>query len=68
MLKATVQGLQSLRRPEEVAKARGKTIAEVLPVPKIKPEEAEPEPVAVAAEPEAEAEAEAAPPEESQDG
>jgi small subunit ribosomal protein S5 len=72
MLKATVQGLQSLRRPEEVARARGKTIAEVLPVPKIKPGEAgapaEPEPVAVAAEPEAEAEAEAAPAEESQDG
>ena len=61
MLKATVQGLQSLRRPEEVAKARGKTIAEVLPVPKIEAaaeeaSEAEappaPEAVAVAAEPE----------------
>jgi hypothetical protein len=52
-----VQGLQSLRRPEDVAKARGKTIAEVLPVPKIKTEPEsetapEPEPVAVAAEPE----------------
>jgi len=61
MLKATVDGLQNLRRPEEVAKARGKTIAEVLPVPKIEvaaeesPEAevpAAPEPVAVAAEPE----------------
>jgi small subunit ribosomal protein S5 len=31
MLKATVNGLQSLRRPEDVAKIRGKTIAEVLP-------------------------------------
>ena len=31
MLKATVNGLQSLRRPEEVAKIRGKTITEVLP-------------------------------------
>ena len=41
MLKATVQGLQSLRRPEEVAKARGKTIAEVLPIPKQQPEEEE---------------------------
>jgi small subunit ribosomal protein S5 len=63
MLKATVQGLQSLRRPEDVAKARGKTIAEVLPVPKIQAEPeaeaaeatpeptAEPEPAAVAAEP-----------------
>src|ERR671936_1705172 len=31
MLKATVDGLQSLRRPEEVARMRGKTVAEVLP-------------------------------------
>ena len=31
MLKATVNGLQSLRRPEEVARIRGKTIADVLP-------------------------------------
>jgi small subunit ribosomal protein S5 len=56
MLKATVQGLQSLRRPEEVAKTRGKTIAEVLPIPKEEPaaeeEEAPAEPVAVAAAPE----------------
>jgi small subunit ribosomal protein S5 len=55
MLKATVQGLQSLRRPEEVARARGKTISEVLPIPKQQPTEdeapaEEPEPVAVAAE------------------
>jgi small subunit ribosomal protein S5 len=49
MLKATVQGLQSLRRPEDVARARGKTISEVLPVPK---RAAEPEPEPVAAEPE----------------
>ncbi len=57
MLKATVQGLQSLRRTEEVAKARGKTISDVLPIPKKQPEEeaaaeeAAPaeEPVAVAA-------------------
>jgi hypothetical protein len=53
MLKATVQGLKSLRRPEEVAKARGKTIADVLPIPKEKPEAeevtAEPEPEQVAA-------------------
>jgi small subunit ribosomal protein S5 len=57
MLKATVQGLKSLRRPEEVAKARGKTIADVLPIPKEKPEaeeataeqEPEHEPVAAAA-------------------
>jgi small subunit ribosomal protein S5 len=41
MLKATVNGLQNLRRPEEVAKARGKTIADVLPVPKIESAAAE---------------------------
>jgi small subunit ribosomal protein S5 len=32
MLKATVDGLRRLRRPEEVARARGKTVSEVLPV------------------------------------
>jgi small subunit ribosomal protein S5 len=32
MARATVNALQSLRRPEEVARARGKTIAEILPV------------------------------------
>jgi small subunit ribosomal protein S5 len=31
LLKATVNGLQRLRRPEDVARIRGKTIAEVLP-------------------------------------
>jgi len=31
MLKATVNGLQSLRRPEDVARIRGKTVMEVLP-------------------------------------
>jgi small subunit ribosomal protein S5 len=31
MAKATVNGLRSLRRPEDVAKIRGKTVAEVLP-------------------------------------
>jgi small subunit ribosomal protein S5 len=54
MLKATVQGLQSLRRPEDVARARGKTITQVLPAPKQVAEKAEEpvaeEPVAVAAE------------------
>jgi small subunit ribosomal protein S5 len=49
MLKATVQGLQSLRRPEEVAERRGLTIKQVLPASK-KQEE-----------PEAQAPAEAAP-------
>jgi small subunit ribosomal protein S5 len=32
MLKATVNGLQRLRRPEEVARTRGKTIEDMLPV------------------------------------
>ncbi len=31
LLKATVDGLQKLRRPDEVARIRGKTISEVLP-------------------------------------
>ena len=38
MLKATVVALKSLRRPEDVARIRGKTISEVLPLPKaVKP-------------------------------
>ena len=41
MLKATVNGLQRLRTPEDVALARGKTVAEVLPIPKAKPKQAE---------------------------
>ena len=62
MLKATVNGLQRLRRPDEVAATRGLTISQVLPV-SAKPEEKEPaaaepeppaEPVAVAAEESAE--------------
>ena len=32
MLKATVDGLRRLRRPEDVARSRGKEIADVLPV------------------------------------
>jgi len=31
LLKATVNALESLRRPEEVARIRGKTVSEVLP-------------------------------------
>jgi small subunit ribosomal protein S5 len=38
MTRATVEGLRSLVRPEEVAQLRGKTIAEVLPIPKAAPE------------------------------
>jgi len=50
MLKATVNGLQSLRRPEDVAKMRGKTISEVLPLKAQAPAEAAPEDVAPVAE------------------
>jgi len=41
MAKATVNGLRNLRRPEDVARIRGKTIAEVLPYkrPAARPEE-----------------------------
>ena len=42
MLKATVDGLKRLRRPEEVAAARGLTISQVLPAPKKKPVAEEP--------------------------
>ena len=49
MLKATVQGLQSLRRPDEVAATRGLTISQVLPVAAKKDEEPAPEPVATPA-------------------
>jgi hypothetical protein len=46
MAKATVDGLKKLRRPEDVAKMRGKTISEVLPYQAPRAEE----PVAAAAE------------------
>src|ERR671929_237229 len=41
MAKATVAGLQSLRRPEEVARARGKRISDVLPISEKPAEEVE---------------------------
>jgi small subunit ribosomal protein S5 len=41
MAKATVAALQDLRRPEDVAKIRGKRIHEVLPLPKTPPAEEE---------------------------
>jgi small subunit ribosomal protein S5 len=44
MLKATVNGLQRLRRPEEVAQMRGLTVSQVLPVPTQPPAEKEVEP------------------------
>jgi len=37
MAKATVVALKELRRPEDVARIRGKQISEVLPLPSIKP-------------------------------
>jgi small subunit ribosomal protein S5 len=53
MTRATINGLQRLVRPEDVAQLRGKTIAEVLPF-SVRPQEesvaVEPEPVAVAVE------------------
>jgi small subunit ribosomal protein S5 len=57
MLKATVDGLQRLRRPEEVAQIRGLTVAQVLPVPTRPEVEEEVEP--------AQTESEDAPPEEA---
>ena len=42
MAKATVAALQDLRRPEDVAKIRGKRISEVLPLPAVAPTEEEP--------------------------
>jgi small subunit ribosomal protein S5 len=43
MLKATVNGLQRLRRPDEVAETRGLRISQVLPVGAKLAEEAPPE-------------------------
>jgi small subunit ribosomal protein S5 len=48
MAKATVVALQELRRPEDVARIRGKRISEVLPIPASQPE-AEPAEEAAAA-------------------
>jgi small subunit ribosomal protein S5 len=48
MLKATVDGLKKLRRPADVARIRGKTVADVLPPARRAPEEpAETAPAAV---------------------
>jgi len=67
MAKATVDGLKRLRRPEDVAKMRGKTISEVLPWrapsegPSESPTEPPVEPEAVQPEPTPEPEPEVAP-------
>src|SRR3712207_1057160 len=34
LLRATEQALRQLRRPEDVARSRGKTVAEILPLPR----------------------------------
>jgi small subunit ribosomal protein S5 len=55
MAKATVDALKSLRRPEDVARARGKTVYEILPFPKgdrITAEAQEPAPAPAAESPE----------------
>jgi small subunit ribosomal protein S5 len=59
MLKATVNGLENLRRPEDVAKTRGLRISDVLPPKKVVPQVEEEAPVAAS-----EAAAEEAPAEE----
>ena len=65
MAKATVDGLKHLRRPEDVARQRGKTIAEVLPIGEkaraaaAAAAAAEPAAGAVVAEPDADADADA---------
>jgi small subunit ribosomal protein S5 len=51
MLKATVQGLKQLRRPEEVAEIRGLTVQQVLPVGARRAEQEAPEPPEASPEP-----------------
>jgi small subunit ribosomal protein S5 len=51
MLRATVNGLQNLRRPEDVAKKRGLRIKDVLPVPRAADEAEETEAPAAASAP-----------------
>jgi small subunit ribosomal protein S5 len=59
MAKATVNGLKQLRRPEDVARIRGLTISQVLPVSARREEEPEPEPEETQAAPAEETNAEA---------
>jgi small subunit ribosomal protein S5 len=54
LARATVAGLRELRRPEDVARIRGKTVAEILPIPKQVDEEPEEPVAATVAGPEAE--------------
>jgi len=55
MAKATVVALRELRRPEDVARIRGKQISEVLPLPKVPKPTAEERAAAAAAAPPVEA-------------
>jgi small subunit ribosomal protein S5 len=56
MAKATVDGLKQLRRPEDVAKIRGLTVSQVLPVPAAQEEQVREEPQQAAEETSGEAE------------
>jgi small subunit ribosomal protein S5 len=60
MAKATVDGLKRLRRPEDVARERGKTVRDVLPLGRIEESAAEVRPTAGADEPSTPAPASAA--------
>jgi small subunit ribosomal protein S5 len=51
LARATVNGLRSLRRPEDVARSRGKTVADILPIRARSQEEPTPPPEPAAAEP-----------------
>ena len=61
MLKATINGLQSLRRPRRVAASRGLTISQVLPTKKVEEEVSDTEPVSDTVTPEPAATAAEAP-------
>jgi small subunit ribosomal protein S5 len=52
MARATMNALENLRRPEDVARARGKLVRDVLPIPRRRPEEPAAEPAPAAAAPE----------------
>ena len=61
MTRATVAGLRSLMRPEDVAQLRGKRISEVLPIPRSGVVETDEQPVEAAAADEAPAQPEQEP-------
>jgi small subunit ribosomal protein S5 len=61
MARATVAALQDLRRPEDVARMRGKTVREILPLPRVAAADEEPAGEAAVPPPEPEPEAAAEP-------